>query len=337
MPSTKLLPQPAGSTSSSLRCQAKTTGYIGRAVTATLEMESYATTKTIPAQVPSIDASEDTTVAVVSPQDKLTNLIEKLLERVERLETNKSVPPSRATRRGTGSAALRSGERIGKPDDDESPKDQSRWRAPPPTRQSLFQGSCWRCGKRGHVVRKCQQQVRSDNTHIFQVNPTGGYRISGKVNGISASFLVDTGSAVTLIRDDIWRQTQIASNRLEPWTGRHLLEVDGSPLQIHRWTEAELDLGGRLFTTDMVIAAGLSNEAILGRLDFLEKIGATIDLLNNKIILADQGGSLMLEKIGATIDLLNNKIILADQGGSLMLQKEVAVEKLKLTHRRCMW
>ena len=104
------------------------------------------------------------------------------------------------------------------------------------------------------------------------------------MNGISASFLMDNDAAVTLIRDDIWQQTQIASNRLEPWTGHRLLGVDGSPLQIHGRTEAELDLRGRLFTTDVVIAAGLSTEAILG-LDFLEKIRATINLVNNKIIL----------------------------------------------------
>ena len=73
-------------------------------------MECYATTKTIPAQVVSVDASKDNIVAVVSPQDKQTNLVEKLLEQVERLETNKSVPLSlsRATRRGTGSTASRS-------------------------------------------------------------------------------------------------------------------------------------------------------------------------------------------------------------------------------------
>ena len=112
--------------------------------------------------------------------------------------------------------------------------------------------------------------ISSDNTHIFQVNPTRGYRISGKVNGVSASFLVDTGAAVTLIRDDICQQTQIANNRLEPWTGHRLLRVDGSPLQIHGRTEAELDLGGHLFTTDVVNAACLSTKAILG-LDFLEK------------------------------------------------------------------
>ena len=39
-------------------------------------------TKMMPAQVASVDASEDTTVAVVSPQDKLTSLVEKLLGQV---------------------------------------------------------------------------------------------------------------------------------------------------------------------------------------------------------------------------------------------------------------
>ena len=91
------------------------------------------------------------------------------------------------------------------------------------------------------------------------------------MNGVSALFLVDTGVAIILIRDDIWQQTQIASNRLEPWTGCRLLRVDGSPLQIHRRTEAELDLGGHLFTTDVVNVACLSTKAILG-LDFLEKL-----------------------------------------------------------------
>ena len=67
---------------------------LDKALIATLEMESYVTMKTIPTQVASIDASEDTIVGVVSPQDKLTSLVEKLLEQVERLETSKPVPPS---------------------------------------------------------------------------------------------------------------------------------------------------------------------------------------------------------------------------------------------------
>ena len=57
-------------------------GTLDEAVTATLEMELYlSTTKQLTAQVACVDSSEDPgTVAVVTPQDKLTSLVEKLLE-----------------------------------------------------------------------------------------------------------------------------------------------------------------------------------------------------------------------------------------------------------------
>ena len=42
-------------------------------------------------------------------------------------------------------------------------------------------------------------------------SPTGGYRLSGKINGTQVSLLLDTRTAVTLLREDVW--TRIMANR----------------------------------------------------------------------------------------------------------------------------
>ena len=64
---------------------------------------------------------------------------------------------------------------------------------------------------------------------------------------------MNTGAAVTLVRDDVWQQTVTASEQLEPWKGCGLLGVDGLPLHIHGQTTAELEFEGKQFTTLVVM------------------------------------------------------------------------------------
>ena len=47
-------------------------------------------------------------------------------------------------------------------------------------------------------------QVEDDPLTISLVTPTGGLRVDGSINGVTMSFLVDTGAAVTLLRKDTW-------------------------------------------------------------------------------------------------------------------------------------
>ena len=73
---------------------------------------------------------------------------------------------------------------------------------------------------------------------------------------------------MSLLRYDIWRQVKPADHSLRPWTGNSLVGVDGTPLTLHGYTDLTIRLSDIPFTATVVIADGLTTEAILG-LDFL--------------------------------------------------------------------
>ena len=73
--------------------------------------------------------------------------------------------------------------------------------------------------------------------------------------------------------------------KLQPWTRHKLVSVDGSPLHIHGYTTATVELGGAELQVDMVVVSPLTTEAILG-LDFLSTRRATppsIDLRKEEV------------------------------------------------------
>ena len=61
-------------------------------------------------------------------------------------------------------------------------------------------------------------------TYISLVNPTGGYQVNGMVNGSPTSFLLDTGTAVTLMRKDKWDHISLETE-LETWAEHNLVSV----------------------------------------------------------------------------------------------------------------
>ena len=100
------------------------------------------------------------------------------------------------------------------------------------------------------------------------------------------NFIVDTGAAVTLIRNDVWRR--LASNQeLSPWQGPRLVGVDGSPVESQGSVTVPITIGDTTFQTRVVVASSMSVEAILG-LDFLESNRCVVDAGNR--ILEIPGG-----------------------------------------------
>ena len=94
------------------------------------------------------------------------------------------------------------------------------------------------CAKSRHVSnrlnrRSSQQQRIDDNgTPNFVMHKpvsaicTVGYRVEGKVNGVSVLFLVDSGAFVMLIRKDAWERVNPLQQVLSVRTGPSLVGLD---------------------------------------------------------------------------------------------------------------
>ena len=123
---------------------------------------------------------------------------------------------------------------------------------------------------------------------------TGGYRLWGANNGVRMSWLLDTGAAVTLLREDTWARISAESpQELRPWSTLKLVSAGGTPLTIHGSARVELGLEGEKFTTEVVVVSPLTSEAILG-LDFLQEQQASIDLAARTLSLKGGGRVLPL-------------------------------------------
>ena len=49
---------------------------------------------------------------------------------------------------------------------------------------------------------------------FFSVFPSAGYRVTGAVNQTPATFIVDTGAAVTLISWELWEKAMLPGTKL---------------------------------------------------------------------------------------------------------------------------
>ena len=129
----------------------------------------------------------------------------------------------------------------------------------------------------------------------IQISPvTGGYRLLGSLNGTPVTLLIDTGAAVTLLRQDVWSQIATCTSELKPWPGPPLVSAGGTPLTIHGCTCMTLQLGGRDIQTKMVVVSPLTSEAILG-IDFLQAQQALIDLGRGTLQLRRSGCDILLD------------------------------------------
>ena len=128
------------------------------------------------------------------------------------------------------------------------------------------------------------------HTKILSPIPTGGYRVEGEVNGITTSFLLDTGASTTLLRKDTWERVKAPSQKkLTPCLEQRLVSVDGSPLQVHGRAMVEFKLAGEIFQLEVTVVSPLTSEAILG-LDFLRQHRVTIDLGNQQMLFGESNG-----------------------------------------------
>ena len=94
-------------------------------------------------------------------------------------------------------------------------------------------------------------------------------------------FLVDTGSALTILRRDTWERCKKPDQQLVPWSQSRLIGAEGSQLHVFGSADMTLNLEGEKFDLCVVVIYPLTSEAILG-LDILSK--CTVDLSQQRLI-----------------------------------------------------
>ena len=146
---------------------------------------------------------------------------------------------------------------------------------------------CWSCGERGHMARVCpnratlQQQESSISSVVRACHVREGgalkaqgstymceasYHVCGLLGSVPVVLVVDTGSAVSLLREDVW--TRLCMNgtqyKLQQWTGKKLACVNGTLLSVKGVLHADVSIKGAKFKAAFVVCSGLLVEALVG-------------------------------------------------------------------------
>ena len=111
----------------------------------------------------------------------------------------------------------------------------------------------------------------------LSLSSCANYRVHGRINSIVTEFTIDTGAAVSLVRQDVWyRAAKDGGLQLVQWSGQTLVGVNGSPLQTHGQGLLQFTLQDKTFEASVIVTSDLKVEVILG-VDFLQKYSCVID------------------------------------------------------------
>ena len=239
------------------------------AVSATIEMESYLKPK--PSHVAQVEPEQshaDTAIAAVQlKQDAMMGVLENIMARLEKLEAQAS--EGRPTLVGN-----------------------SEPRAKRPV-------VCHNCKQEGHYARGCaappaRTSRDQSKTPISLLPVSHSYRINGRVKGVQASFVVDTGAAVTLLDKTLWDKVNTTGQVLSTWTGPPLVGVEGTRLETWGTATAEIAFAGETFQFPVLVASSLTADAILG-MDFLDANKCTLEMANKVLRFPNRGVSISLQ------------------------------------------
>ena len=124
---------------------------------------------------------------------------------------------------------------------------------------------------------------------------------------IPTTFVVDTGASITVLDGTFWEKANCEECSLEPWTGRRLVGVEGTPLHICGASNVELKFAGETFHCPVLVARSLTSEAILG-LDFLEANNCTLEMADRKLTFPERGVAVSLCDSSPDPDLIQARV-----------------------------
>ena len=261
------------------------------AVSGTIEMESYLQPK--PSRIAQVEpepGTESVIAAIQHQQTALMGALDKVMERLDKLEAKTQEPPRRPPVEPRGGTARR------------------------PTIV------CRKCHREGHYARGCASlPLPPPSSEVDQQDPepmsllpvTHSYRLPGTVNGIPTAFVVDTGASITVLDQTLWEQANRGGCSLAPWTGRRLVGVEGTPLHLCGVSSVELKFAGETFHCPVLVAHSLTSNAILG-LDFLEANNCILEMAAHKLIFPEQGVAVSLCDSSPVYDLVQARVTLEE-------------------------
>ena len=100
--------------------------------------------------------------------------------------------------------------------------------------------------------------------------------VEGMIESHPSRMVVDTGAAVTIIQETVFREATVAVNRPLLKLDTHIVVANGKELEIIGKTELVLQIGHNQINFDVLVAKNILQECLLGY-DFLENFDCVID------------------------------------------------------------
>lgn len=157
---------------------------------------------------------------------------------------------------------------------------------------------CWNCGERGHFRRSCPTKRKERRSPAQTSAVSSMLLVEGQIEGQPLKMLVDTGSAVTLVREDVLKGTQLKPILTLPANG--VVAANGSRLDISGQCVLKIRIGSLLEEHAVLIARSLNQQCILGA-DFLTKQGCVVDL-NRQVLFTKVGPIQFVSSLSAGND-----------------------------------
>ena len=152
--------------------------------------------------------------------------------------------------------------------------------------------SCWNSGEKGHLKRNCPHLTifRRQNPSSRKFRPSVGNNsvdsavsVKGFIEDRPTKMLVDTGSAVTIVRADVCSKESI---HYVPSTNHSVVAANGEQLQICGKARLMFHIGDFNTYYTALIVKSLTQECLLG-VDFLKRFGCMVDLKQSILVMAD--------------------------------------------------
>ena len=74
---------------------------------------------------------------------------------------------------------------------------------------------------------------------ISIVNPSSSFSVAATIINVPVTFLLDTGSALTILRKSIWDRCKQPDDKLEPWNQQSLVGAEGTTLRVYGSTRVQ--------------------------------------------------------------------------------------------------